>query len=365
MSGLVKPKQYDFKDSNLALFGSDLEKNVKKASAETEVAWKGAGQKLGLEIWRINNFQVERWPKQDTGKFFDGDSYIILNTYKKPDETDLEYDLHFWIGKASTQDEYGTAAYKTVELDTLLNDKPVQHREVMGYESDLFKSYFHQIVTMNGGVASGFRHVEKKVAEPRLFKFHGDRRGVTITQVSLNKANLDSSDVFILDVGDYIYQWNGATCNKDEKFRATQYCQELKSEKGKATVEVLDDPCDDPDFFKHLKDDGDVIDRGVFQDKSDHVDVLMKLSDASGSLQMTKIAEGAEVTKDKFKSDDVFILDRKNHLYVWIGSGASKEERKNWAMYAHNYLASTDNPVKPVSTIMEGKEPEYVKKFFQ
>ena len=42
----------------------------------------------------------------------------------------MQYDLHFWIGKYSTQDEYGTAAYKTVELDTLLDDKPVQHREV-------------------------------------------------------------------------------------------------------------------------------------------------------------------------------------------------------------------------------------------
>lgn len=29
VAGLVKPKKYDWKDSNLALFGSDVEKQVK------------------------------------------------------------------------------------------------------------------------------------------------------------------------------------------------------------------------------------------------------------------------------------------------------------------------------------------------
>jgi len=38
-----------------------------------------------------------------------------------------------------------------VELDTFLNDKPVQHREVMKQESSLFKSYFEDMVIMSGG----------------------------------------------------------------------------------------------------------------------------------------------------------------------------------------------------------------------
>ena len=55
------------------------------------------------------------------------------------------YDIHFWIGMYSTPDEYGTAAYKTVELDMYLDEMPIQHREVQGHESKLFKSYFESI----------------------------------------------------------------------------------------------------------------------------------------------------------------------------------------------------------------------------
>merc|ERR1711976_54053 len=114
-----------------------------------EPAWQGAGQEEGLKIWRIVKFQVTDWPKEDYGHFYTGDSYIILNTYKpKPTSELLAYDVHFWIGTQSTQDEYGTAAYKTVELDTYLDDAAVQHREVQGHESERFQKCFKSITIM-------------------------------------------------------------------------------------------------------------------------------------------------------------------------------------------------------------------------
>ena len=61
-----------------------ISSQVKKESAQTEKAWEGAGQKVGLQIWRIVKFKVTHWPKEDYGKFFSGDSYIIMNTYKEP-----------------------------------------------------------------------------------------------------------------------------------------------------------------------------------------------------------------------------------------------------------------------------------------
>ena len=63
-----------------------------------------------------------------------------MQVWKRNDA--LQYDVHFWIGKGSSQDEYATAAYKTVELDTFLKDAAIQHRELEGLEVDKFLAYF-------------------------------------------------------------------------------------------------------------------------------------------------------------------------------------------------------------------------------
>ena len=45
-----KQKKYNVADTNMANFGSDLEKNIKRAAANTEQAWKGAGTRPGIEV---------------------------------------------------------------------------------------------------------------------------------------------------------------------------------------------------------------------------------------------------------------------------------------------------------------------------
>lgn len=165
----------------------------------------------------------------------------MLNVYKEDDEDKLCYDVHFWIGEHSTADEYGTAAYKTVELDTLLDDVPVQHREVQGHESALFKSYFPEITYMSGGCPSGFNKVHTREYTPRLFHFRGERRNIIVREVPMSRKALDETDVYILDLGERAYQWNSRGCNKDERFKAAQYLQKLSGERfGRLETEVID-----------------------------------------------------------------------------------------------------------------------------
>jgi gelsolin len=359
MSGLVKPKKYDWKDSNLAMFGSDTEKQVKKESASKEPAWRQAGKKVGLQIWRIVKFKVTTWPAEDYGKFFGGDSYIILRTYKPdPRAEALAYDLHFWIGSTSTQDEYGTAAYKTVELDTYLNDKPVQHREVQGHESELFRSYFTRgIVIMEGGADSGFRHVEPIAYKPRLLHVCGDRKSVIVSEVPLARSRINSDDVFILDLGTKMYQWNGSGCNKDERFKGMQMLNSLRSERSKVTSDVLeedDTPANHP-FYQALTGQ----DEDDYEDKNNNNEgkhELYRVSDAdTGTLEIQKVKEG-DVTLKDMDSMDVFILDTGKECFVWVGKGASPAERKNGFSYAHSHLMKTSHPLIPIVVVKEGQK---------
>jgi len=366
MSGLRKAKKYDWKDSNLALFGSDLEKNVKKESAGGEPAWEGAGAKVGVQVWRIVKFKVTHWPKEDYGKFFNGDSYIVLHTYKKdPDSEELSYDVHFWIGKESSQDEYGTAAYKTVELDTFLNDKPVQHREVQNHESSLFKTYFDTFVVMKGGADTGFNRVMPDQYKPRLLQFTREGRKVKCVEKAMKRSNMTDGDVFIVDLGLEIYQWNGKDANKDEKFSAQQFVQRLESErKGKAKSHNLDNQSVSSMYPKLES----VIPEG--KPKKDkkaraHKDkILLKVSDASGKLKCDEVARGSGVKRSALNPKDVFVLVTDDHCYVWCGSGASVDERRKCMQYAHNYLMKSEDPLLPITCFKEGSETDDFNKAF-
>lgn len=339
----------------MALFGSDLDRSVKKASAMGEPAWQGAGTQPGLKIWRIVKFIVTEWPKEDYGKFFNGDSYIILHTYTENQSADLKYDVHFWIGSNSSQDEYGTAAYKTVELDTFLDDKAVQHREVQGFESDLFKTYFVKtgLLTMEGGADTGFRHVEPTQYKTRLLQVFGKGANLTIREVPLSKKSLNSEDVFILDAGCTVWQFNGNTASPFEKARSMEFLQNIESERcGKTKGEVVDEHSisEGHKFYSYLQGDGE-------GEEEDEVELpgekrLFCVTDASGQVNFSEIKSG-KIEQSDLGTDDVFLFDSCEQIFVWVGKNASPAEKRNGMTYAHKHCMKTDRPFLPIHVVKE------------
>ncbi|NWY05220.1 CAPG protein, partial [Nothoprocta ornata] len=107
-------------------------------------------------------------------------------------------------GRDSSQDEQGACALLSTQLNALLGERPVQHREVQGNESDTFMEYFPRGVQyQEGGVASAFRMARPAPASGarrRLYQVKG-RRTVRASERDLSWASFNTGDCFILDLG--------------------------------------------------------------------------------------------------------------------------------------------------------------------
>ncbi|KAF8930307.1 hypothetical protein BGZ58_008341 [Dissophora ornata] len=361
---MLKNSTWKLEETNLAEFGGKLEKQHRKEEGALEKAWAkstGVGSQSGLWVWRIEQFQVVPVPKNEVGHFYDGDSYIILNSYTKKDSDVLLHDIHFWLGGETTQDEAGTAAYKTVELDDYLDGSPIQHREVQGSESRQLLSYFKIFSVLHGGTKSGFHHWSAPEYVPRLLivksALHvpgGHKSSVVVREVT--KDEINTGDVFILDTGKVLYQWNGKKSSGIEKVKAAEYAHGIEADRaGAVNVETFDEGDRDQKlFWTALGGEVEVKPAESLPEEPEYVKKLHRLSNAKGSLEFTLEASGSQVTKDKLDSNDVFILDVYHEIFVWVGSRSNQEEHREGLHYAQEYLKKEGlNSHTPIAKVLE------------
>ena len=127
----------------------------------------------------------------------------------------------------------GACAYKTCELDAALGGFATQYRETQDHESNKFLGIFKNnggVMYLEGGMEAGFRHVEGKEYPTRLLHLKG-RRNVRVKEVECKRESLNEGDVFVLDLGLMMYQWNGADCNRMEK-TGLEVCTRLRNDRG-------------------------------------------------------------------------------------------------------------------------------------
>ncbi|XP_006350184.1 villin-2 [Solanum tuberosum] len=331
-------------------------------------AFQGAGQRVGTEIWRIEDFQPVPLPKSDYGKFYSGDSYIILQTTSGKGGAYL-YDIHFWLGKDTSQDEAGTAAIKTVELDVVLGGRAVQYREVQGHETDKFLSYFKPcIIPLEGGVASGFKKPEEEEFETRLYICKG-KRVVRMKQVPFSRSSLNHDDVFILDTKDKIYQFNGANSNIQERAKSLEVIQFLKEKyhEGTCDVAIVDDgnlqaESDSGSFWVLFGGFAPISKKVITEDDIVPEKTPPKLSSITDG-QVSPV--DGELSKSSLENNKCYLLDCGAEVFVWIGRVTQLEERKAAIQTAEEYLVSENRPkATRVTRVIQGYETHSFKSNF-
>ncbi|XP_059792327.1 advillin isoform X2 [Balaenoptera ricei] len=315
-------------------------------------------------------------PLNAHGTFYEGDCYLILSTRRVG--SILSQDIHFWIGKDSSQDEKSCAAIYTTQLDDYLGGSPVQHREVQCHESDTFRGYFKQgIIYKKGGVASGMKHVETNTYDVKRLLHVKGKRNIRATEVEMSWDSFNRGDVFLLDLGKVIIQWNGPESSSRERLKAMLLAKDIRDRErgGRAEIGVIegDKEAASPELMKVLQDTlgrhsiikPAVPDEIIDQQQKANI-TLYHVSDSAGQLAVTEVAT-RPLVQGLLNHDDCYILDQSGtKIYVWKGRGATKVEKQMAMSKALNFIKMKGYPSSTnVETVSDGTESAMFKQLFQ
>ncbi|XP_075465787.1 villin-1 [Ascaphus truei] len=330
----------------------------------------------GLQIWRIESMQMIPVPEKTYGNFCDGDCYMILMTHKTGNN--FTYDIHFWIGSNSSTDEQGAAAIYTIQMDDHLGGVAVQHREVQGYESDTFKGYFKQgVVYKNGGVASGMKQVETNSYNVKRLLHVKGKKNVTAGEVAMEWNSFNVGDVFLLDLGKLIIQWNGPGSNRMERLRGMNLAKDIRDRErgGRSQVGVVEGDNEEGSpqlmaILNHVLGARKEIKAAINDDVVDHAVKtsikLFQVTDTNGNLVVQEVAT-QPLTQNLLSHDDCFILDQGGiKIYVWKGKNSTKEEKQQAMTRALNFIKAKNYPPSTnVEVQNDGSESAMFKQLFQ
>ncbi|XP_010525718.1 PREDICTED: villin-4 [Tarenaya hassleriana] len=327
---------------------------------DLDPAFQGAGQKAGIEVWRIENFRPVSVPKTSHGKFFTGDSYIVLKTTALKNGA-LRHDIHYWLGKDTSQDEAGTAAVKTVELDAALGGRAVQYREVQGHETEKFLSYFKPcIIPQEGGVASGFKHVEAEEHKIRLFVCRG-KHVVHVNEVPFARTSLNHDDIFILDTKSKIFQFNGSNSSIQERAKALEVVQYIKDtyHDGKCEVAAVEDgklmaDAESGEFWGFFGGFAPLPRKTASEEEKTYDSDSAKLFCVEKG--QANPVEGESLKRATLETNKCYILDCGREVFVWMGRNTSLDERKSASGVAEEMIRSSDRPRSQIIRTIEGFE---------
>ncbi|CDQ72806.1 unnamed protein product [Oncorhynchus mykiss] len=351
-----------------------------------EYTFRAVSHNPGIIIWRIEKMELVQVPEKSHGNFYEGDCYILLSTQKVG--SSLSYDIHYWIGSQSSQDEQGAAAVYTIQLDEFLGSGPIQHREAQNHESDAFRGYFKQgVIYKKGGVASGMKHIETNSYDiQRLLHVKGKKR-VSAMEVEMSWKSFNLGDVFLLDSGKTIIQWNGPESNRQERLKVRGTCTNAegmllakdirdRERGGRTEIGVIEGEAEANSsklmdiLTSILGQRTSKLPSGTPDELADQQQkaqlTLYHVSDAEGQMKVIEVAT-RPLVQDMLNHDDCYFLDQGGvKIFVWKGKRANKAERQAAMSRALEFIKLKNYPTTTnVETVNDGAESALFKQLFQ
>ncbi|XP_015983170.2 advillin isoform X2 [Rousettus aegyptiacus] len=221
------------------------------------------------------------------------------------------------------------------------------------------------------------KHVETNAYDVKRLLHVKGKRNIRATEVEMSWDSFNRGDVFLLDLGKVIIQWNGPESNSGERLKAMLLAKDIRDRErgGRAEIGVIegDKEAASLALMKVLQDTlgqrsiikPAVPDEIIDQQQKSNI-MLYHVSDSAGQLAVTEVAT-RPLVQDLLNHDDCYILDQSGtKIYVWKGRGATKVEKQMAMSKALNFIkmkgyASSTN----VETVNDGAESAMFKQLFQ
>ncbi len=172
-------------------------------------------------------------------------------------------------------------------------------------------------------------------------------------------------DCYLIDAGSKIYLWIGPKSTPDEKFlTAAEAVLRDTARKGSAQIERIEGEKEPAHFkalfpnFRLTDEDTASMLKKVQLEKKEYK--LWRVSHQAGQTFYTEVP----LKWDSLRSDDVFILDTWNEIFIWQGKKSLARERFDATVIARSYDAERVGAQK-ITIIEEGEEPQKFKQVFK
>lgn len=166
-------------------------------------------------------------------------------------------------------------------------------------------------------------------------------------------------DVYLVDTGSIIYLWCGKAATPDEKFvGAITSVMGDRTRRGHTRLVTVDQGEEPKEFLtlfggriKITTQDTEGILRRVALKKRDYKLFRVHIEgDISLFYEVKR-------SRSSLTSDDVYLLDTFNKIFIWQGKGSTSEEKETGFLIAQKYDAERAG-VQEIEPVVEGKEPK-------
>ncbi|XP_056407615.1 villin-1-like [Hyla sarda] len=198
-----------------------------------------------------------------------------------------------------------------------------------------------------------------------------------VPQVPFQWSSFNTGDVFLVDLGKLIIQWNGPESNRMERLRGMNLAKDIRDRErgGRAHVYVVEGDNEEAspklmEILLHMLGErreirGQIAD-DVVDNKAAGAIKLYRVSDNNGNLMVEEVAT-KPLTQDLLDHNDCFILDQGGiKIFIWKGKNSSKEERQQAMERALNFIKAKNYPPSTNIEIQnDGSESATFKQLFQ